>query len=275
MTPTRTRETPFYFGGGDQALFGVLHEPTGQAARDAVVLCHAFAEEKLWAHRIFVEFARELAARGHAALRFDFSGNGDSDGEFAQSSLESNIGDLDRAIAELKAHLRRDHVTLLGLRLGAVAAAVAAHRRDDISRLILWNPIVDGRRYIQELLRVNIATQSAVYAHVSADREELVAQMRAGQTVNIDGYELGLSMYEQVSAIDLRRPHAFAGPCLIVQADRNPAARIPADVGEFGKHLARAEVCLVQEEPFWRETLQVCVRAERLFSTTLTWMDHI
>lgn len=274
MTPAPTRESPFYFGAGQPSLFGVLHEPAGPAVRDAVVLCHAFAEEKLWAHRIYVELARELAARGHAALRFDFSGNGDSDGLFAESSLESNVADLHSAIAELKARVRRDHVTLLGLRLGAVAAVVAADRRDDVSRLILWNPIVDGRRYMQELLRVNIATQSAVYGEVTADREALVEQMRAGQTVNVDGYELSLPMYEQVSAIDLRRPHAFAGPCLIVQADRNPAARMPADVGDLGKHFAKAEACLVQEEPFWKETLQVCVRAERLFSTTLTWMDR-
>ena len=85
---------------------------------------------------------------------------------------------------------------LLGLRLGATLAATAAESRPDVDRLVLWAPIVDGARYAQDLLRINITTQLAVYREVREDRAALVEAMRAGQTANVDGYEVGIAMYE-------------------------------------------------------------------------------
>ena len=64
------------------------------AMRGGVLLCHAFAEEKLWSHRVYVTFARELAALGYAVLRFDFRGEGDSDLEFEQATISTRIADV-------------------------------------------------------------------------------------------------------------------------------------------------------------------------------------
>ena len=96
-------ETPLFFPGVRTPLFGVLHEPATASGALPFVFCHAFGEEKLWAHRVFVAFARELARRGHAVLRFDCGGNGDSGGDFSQSSLKTNLADIDTAIELLKA----------------------------------------------------------------------------------------------------------------------------------------------------------------------------
>ncbi|MEM4246871.1 MAG: thymidine phosphorylase, partial [Candidatus Woesearchaeota archaeon] len=75
-----------------------------------------------------------------------------------------------------------------------------------------------GAKYMQELLRINLTTQSAVYKEIRYNRETLVRMMREGSTVNIDGYELAYPCYEQVSAINLKEgPKRFAGRCLIVQ----------------------------------------------------------
>ena len=71
-------ESPFFFPRGDARLFGVLHRPSGPVSRSGFVLSHPFAEEKLWSHRVFVSFARALAGRGLAVLRFDYAGAGDS-----------------------------------------------------------------------------------------------------------------------------------------------------------------------------------------------------
>ena len=80
------KETPFFFEGDTGSLFGLLHEPDpATPAREAFVFCHPFGEEKLWTHRTYVSMARRLAERGHPVLRFDFLGNGDSDGAFADS----------------------------------------------------------------------------------------------------------------------------------------------------------------------------------------------
>ena len=74
------KEKPFIFPNGSYNLFGILHEPEIESNGEGFVFCSPFAEEKLWAHRVFVNFARELARLGYTVLRFDYMGHGDSEG---------------------------------------------------------------------------------------------------------------------------------------------------------------------------------------------------
>ena len=64
---------------------------------------------------------RELARRGIAALRFDFTGLGDSDGDFAATTFATNIADLQAAYDFMEEHLQAPEV-LIGHSLGAAAA---------------------------------------------------------------------------------------------------------------------------------------------------------
>ena len=94
-------EVPFFFTRERTRLFGLFHDPVGAPSSTGFVLSHPFAEEKLWSHRVFVSLARALASRGHAVLRFDFTGAGDSDGSTAHTSLETHIADLSAAVTAL------------------------------------------------------------------------------------------------------------------------------------------------------------------------------
>jgi exosortase A-associated hydrolase 2 len=265
-------ETPFFFGSDGPALFGVLHRPGGAARGEAFVFCHPFGEEKLWTHRVFVTFARRLAAAGHAVLRFDLRGNGDSQGVFGETTLDTARADTRTAIAHLRARTGAEAVTLVGLRLGATVAGLVAEEGQDIHRLILWAPIVDGARYMQELLRMNVLTQTATFKEVRQDRTELVAAMRSGLTVNVDGYEMGLGMYESVSASNLAAvPHSFRGDCLIVQIDPQPK---PApELQKLASSYARATATFAQEEPFWKEIPRFYQEAPNLFMATMQWLE--
>jgi exosortase A-associated hydrolase 2 len=267
-------ETPLFLPSGDHQLFAVLHEPDSEARMTPFVFCHAFGEEKLWAHRVFVDFARRLSSRGYPVLRVDCRGNGDSSGEFSETSLTTNLADLGTAIDWLKARRNVARVGLLGLRLGATEAALLAEGRDDVSTLVLWNPIVDGARYMQELLRINLTTQLATSKAITHDREALLAQMRAGQTVNIDGYELALPFHEQVSAIRLGdQLHAFGGRCLLVQIERNAAAQPMPELVRLQERLAAATLRVVSEEPFWREIQRFYEATDELCNATLQWLE--
>lgn len=267
-------ERPFFFGGGPASLFGVFHEAGASTVREPFVFCHPFAEEKLWTHRTFVLFARRLASLGHPVLRFDFMGNGDSLGSFSESSVQSMLADVRTAIGECGRLTGQPQVTLLGLRFGASIASLAAEQLPEVSRLVLWAPIVDGGRYMQDLLRVNVTTQAAVYAEVRSDRETLVKTMRDGQTVNIDGYELSYPLYTQVSAVQLTRdPVTFKGPCLFVQVDRGerPAPDLDAMAARYDQPARR----FAREEPFWKEIPRSYQRApENLFGVTEAWLSE-
>ena len=266
-------ETPFFLPNGSDSMFALLHEPEGVRSGQSWVFCHPLAEEKLWAHRVFVGFARHLAAAGHTVLRFDLRGNGDSDGDFSQSSVERGVSDVRCAIDEVRRRTGAQTVSLLGLRFGATLASLVAERSTDIDKLVLWSPIVDGERYLLELLRINVATQAAVYREVRHDRTALVEMMRQGQSVTVDGYQLGFALYSEASAIKLaadRKRHS--GPCLVVHIDRQPGRPSP-ELQQLSSCYEHASLSFAQEEPFWKEIAKSYLRdAPNLFAVTSEWL---
>jgi pimeloyl-ACP methyl ester carboxylesterase len=140
---------PFFFGPPDRQLFGAYDAPSGSAKR-AVVLCNAIGREYLLAHPTLRLLARQLSAAGWHVLRFDYSGTGDSAGECEDATLEQWVADIHAAIDELKEMAQVVSVALIGMRLGAALAALAATNRPDVDRLVLWDPVSDGSRYFAE-----------------------------------------------------------------------------------------------------------------------------
>jgi exosortase A-associated hydrolase 2 len=267
-------EEPFFFPAPANRLFGVFHAAEG-AARLPYVFCHPFGEEKLWTHRVFVTFARELARRGHPVLRFDYRGNGDSSGDFSASSMSTALDDVATAVDTVKARTGAVSVGLLGLRLGASIAALVGESRADVARLVLWAPIVDGTRYARDLLRINMTTQMAVYREVRQDSAALVEAMKQGQTANVDGYEVGFAMYDELSRVSLKgEPSSFAPPTLVVQLDRPAQAPPQPELTALAARYPAGTLVQAQEEPFWKEIERFYDTAPNLFTATLDWMDR-
>lgn len=252
-----------------ERIFAGLHLPTRPASR-GVVMCHPLGEEKLWSHRVFVSFARDLAAAGFAVLRFDCRGEGDSDREFENADFESRIQDASRAVDALR-ELQPSvaEVTLLGLRLGASVAAAAAARRTDIDRLLLWDPVADGEAYMQSFLRLNLMYQMSIHRRVVENRDALVGRLANGETVNIEGYELADPLFRQVSSFRLKDAlSAFAGETVIVQINQGEVPVKP-ELTELVDGGAKCRVEVAQEEPFWKEIKTLYQRAPNLTQVSL------
>src|SRR4051812_49280123 len=83
--------------------------------------CFTCGKDVLAAKRIAVA----LAARGIAVLRFDFTGLGSSEGDFANSTFSSNVADLVRAADHLR-QTRQAPAILIGHSLGGAAILAAA-----------------------------------------------------------------------------------------------------------------------------------------------------
>jgi exosortase A-associated hydrolase 2 len=266
-------ETPFFFDGNGYRLFGVIHDPDVKPNGHGFVFCHPFAEEKLWAHRVFVNFARTLAQKGYFVLRFDYMGNGDSEGDFSDSSVETYLTDINTAVAWIKTNRPIEAGTgLLGLRFGASLASIAAEKDINLAHLVLWEPIVDGARYMKDMLRINISTQSAVYREVRYNTEALVEQMKSGKTVNIDGYEMNRAMYEQASCINLvTGKKNFHGNALLVEINRKPAGGA-LRVKRLAECYRKGQLVEVTEEPFWKEIKMYYSKASKLYEMTINWL---
>ncbi len=99
-----------------------LDLPTGQPSAFALFAhCFTCSKETLAASRI----SAALTARGIAVLRFDFTGLGSSEGDFANTNFSSNVADLAAAAAWLREHHRAPRI-LIGHSLGGAAVLAAA-----------------------------------------------------------------------------------------------------------------------------------------------------
>ena len=120
MSPQRI-EFP---GGSGARLAARLDAPEG-APRAFALFAHCFTCSKDLA--AVSRIARGLAARGLAVLRFDFTGLGHSEGEFANTDFSSNVDDLVAAADWLRAE-HRAPALLVGHSLGGAAVLAAAAR---------------------------------------------------------------------------------------------------------------------------------------------------
>jgi pimeloyl-ACP methyl ester carboxylesterase len=146
---------PFFFGSSVEQLFGVYHPPEAARGRPrAVVLAHPLGHEYLRAHRAFRNLAAALARNGWHVLRFDYLGSGDSCGDGERTTVAQCLADLDAAIDEIKDISGGTRASIVGLRLGATFAELVARRRDDIERVVLWDPVLDGGVYLDALVRL-------------------------------------------------------------------------------------------------------------------------
>jgi exosortase A-associated hydrolase 1 len=142
MTSVRDQAVAFTCEG--ETLIGVLCTPADHVAHDlALVIVVGGPQYRVGAHRQFVELSRHIAAAGHAVLRFDTRGMGDSTGR--HPGFEGLGADIESAIDALQAQqpqVRR--VALWGLCDGASASAIyVAQRRDPrVVALAMLNPWV-------------------------------------------------------------------------------------------------------------------------------------
>lgn len=148
-TPPERIES-FYFGPAD-ALYGVLHG-AGGSAETAVLVCAPTGHEYLRSHFILQRLARKLAASGIPALRFDYYGCGDSQGQMADATLTRWQQDIVTARQELARRTGAKSILAVGARLGATLLVGAAARLQ-LSKLVLWDSITDGAQYRAQLLQ--------------------------------------------------------------------------------------------------------------------------
>ena len=118
--PEQTTRTEF--DGSQGKLAAALELPSGKP-RAYALFAHCFSCSKdIKAAR---EVARALRAQGFAVLRFDFTGLGSSEGDFANTNFSSNVEDLVKAADYLRREFEAPSI-LIGHSLGGAAAIVAA-----------------------------------------------------------------------------------------------------------------------------------------------------
>ncbi|GAB1265250.1 hypothetical protein NBRC116492_20590 [Aurantivibrio infirmus] len=185
----------FLFGDSSSPLWGVYHPASFSVDKfEGVVLCYPFGQEYMRSHRAIRQLASMLAQKGFHVLRFDYHGTGDSALDLNQVTPKDWQANINFAIDELKDLAGVERVSLIGLRLGALLAASVAGERKDISRLVVWDPIISGESYLDEL-KASIAE--------ARDSESASNYIDADTTIHFNGFSMSANYQKNLTEIDL------------------------------------------------------------------------
>ncbi len=231
---------PFYFGTDARRLFGIHNERSpGTGARLGVVLCNPFGREAIRAHRLYRVMADRLSRAGCDVLRFDYYATGDSAGEDGEVDLGGFALDLLSAHRELVRRAGTEKICWLGMRLGAMVVQRARESRPaGLARTILWDPVFDGRDYLDLLRRRHLEWRTADEDPIG----DVAPVFRNGDGEYLDeaiGFPIPRAFCDQVRAHRLATLEAGPDRVNIVCDPGTPEGR---DVAAFGRQAPGVEL---------------------------------
>lgn len=201
-----------------EGLFGWFHPAGG---RRGVVLCGAYGFEQMAAHRPWRVLAEQLAASGCPTVRFDYPGEGDS-ADPETGGVEACIAAIRQAIRFLRETAGVAEIILVGLRLGAAFAALAAEA-EPVNRLVLLAPVATGRAYLREMrLRAQTIGRLPDGSAAPAEPESLL----------VGGFRMDAAFQADLSALNLARIATPPAPRVLLLAT-DPGA-LAARLGALG-----------------------------------------
>ena len=231
------------------------------APRGCALLVPPFVEERKGALPLFVQTARALAAQDIAALIFDFAGCGDSEGLFEDVRPDCFEAGCEAALAWLARAFPGAPCTLLGARTGALLAARAAAAHPEVAALVQWSPVT-GADFLRQLLQRRMVNDMMAYGKALESRAALEARLRAGETVDLDGYPVSAALFGWLQEL---APPPVTPPALVISGghDEKSAAACASAA-------PAATRCALRYPPFWNTVGHVDLTA--LVAETVAWI---
>ena len=258
------QERCHFFNGveEDQYIYGCTYIPSAQKST-GVVLVSPVGRERLRCYDESANLARDLAGRGYPVLRFDYRGEGESSGEFAEATLTSRREDIATMVQELRHRTDVEEICLVGLRLGAYLAAQAALDLG-IQRMILCDPVCSPAKFAKGMLRSNILLQSSYFGEVFKKEPALRTDLQRGETISVYGFHLGQPFLEELEGADADAGLAdFSGEAAIIYMSTRKA-KPKKDVARWCELMSQNGRC----EP-------VCAQLAFSWSSRKMWMPRL
>ncbi|MGE5530147.1 MAG: alpha/beta hydrolase family protein [Patescibacteria group bacterium] len=217
---------------GGRTLRGMLHVPAAGGRCPVAAIYHGFTGQRMEPHFIMVKLSRALAAAGIASVRFDFGGSGESDGEFAEMTLTSEVAEAKAILDYARALPFADpsRAFLVGLSMGgAVASVVAGDEPDKVRAIALWSAAGN----LPELFA----------ARQSPEGQEALA--RLGR-VDLGGLWLGKGFLDDLAQWDIyRRAAPYRGRVLLLHGGADETVPLSASERYREIYGGRAEMHVI------------------------------
>ena len=223
--------TPSYFGPPSRQMFGIHHAAsTARKSDKAVLLISPFGHEALRIHRFYRLLAERLSRQGVSVLRFDPYGTGDSAGDDEDVDLQGWSADILQAHRELARLSGATRIRWFGSRLGANAAMLAAACDPApayLDQVVAWDPIPDGRAYLADLGRAQLAELQAAFCVPQASWRPALEKDPLAMSAESLGFAISPRLRSQILALqpDLSPPRSRARTCVLMDIDDENSKR--------------------------------------------------
>lgn len=172
------------------------------------VMFHGFTGNKSEHAYHFRNISRLMSKEGYASIRLDFSGNGESDGEFKDFTFDTMISEAKQIIDFAFNYPKVEKVSLLGFSMGGgVSAIMAQEYGNKLSKLVLWSP-------------------SGNIIQLIKNRFENGVELENGNKLTGGYFELSKEMYESVCSgkyYPMENLDKYTNPVLLVHGRNDQA----------------------------------------------------
>jgi alpha-beta hydrolase superfamily lysophospholipase len=238
-------------------LTGIWHLPKTSVSK-AVILAHGITVDKDEGG-IFIKLANVLEENGFAVFRFDFRGNGESEGKSIDMTISGEVLDMNAAVE----HVHKHQFTTIGL-LGAsfgggIASLYAEKYQDKLQCLCLWNPCLNYNHTFIDPLTPWLMGQ--------IERMKKDFQEKGWTTLGSRQFIIGEKLFEEMKQLHPEKAlKTILLPTLIIHGDKD--TYVPyEDSQEYVHNLDHGELHIIrngkhgfhdngiQEETAIKETL--------------------
>ena len=238
-----SRDARARFFGPQGRLFGIFDESAIPSDR-GVVLCYPHGADYDSAFRSLRILGTRLSRAGFHVLRFDYLGTGDSWGDTEDASIGQWTKDTVVAVHELRTSRHLRQVTVVGLRLGATIAALAAADCGAVDQLVTWAPVFQGRDYLTALR--------------SQHQQWLEDERRSGRGKSaahdeLLGYRLTPSLRDDLENLSLLSLSKLPAPSVYV-VNQEPSADRPEFTAWLRARGARVDTDVIEGPTIWSRT---------------------
>lgn len=243
-----------FIGSTGAELSGLINRPSGPVVGSALI-AHCFTCSKD-IHTV-TRLSSALVEAGWLTMAFDFTGLGQSDGEFGNTSVTSEVGDISRAAVALLER-RMGPCLLIGHSLGGTAAVLASRRLRTLDAVIAIASPVDVEHV----------------RHLIKPEDEAVIRERGCATVDIGGrpFSLGVGFLDDLEVHDVAAAAAgLAVPLLVVQAGNDRVV----DAEQTSRLAAASDQSTLVTVDGADHLFSRREHAEQLAAAVINWLDRV
>ncbi len=219
-------------------LFTIVNRPASTGRVPLVIICHGFSGH--CRRPLLNDLAESIVAQGMAALRFDFNGHGQSDGEFKDMTVLNEIDDLKAVIAWAQRQPWVADISLVGHSQGGVVVSMVSGELGD--KVIKAEVLMAAAA----VLRDDALRGTTMGAHYNP--WNLKGDVQLGRSPEAGALVLGKNYIQTAMNLPIYETAAnYNGPALIIQGTHDQI--VPYTYAErYAEKIPHSELKLIPEE---------------------------